>query len=95
MRRRRNPEIITGMVAADGTIQRGEDFTCTKVGGLGQYTLLFPSNFRFVAIAFTGHTNNNPTFYYDPSIGYVVIRIGNTSAVADTAFSFIATGYYQ
>jgi len=92
VRRRRDPEIISGRMNADGTIAAGDGFTCVK-GAAGNYTLRFPPNFIVVACCVTVVSITGNLVVATPSGNQVTIQLWSNSAVAtDMVFSFIATG---
>lgn len=96
MRRRRAPEIITGIVNADGSINRGDGFTVQK-SGAGQYTLFFPSGFRLMGFTMAKVGADTPFYLGGPTDRTVqVVSVSSIAAGGvDAAFSFIAVGIQQ
>jgi hypothetical protein len=92
MRRRRNPEIIAGRVAANGDVLAGEGFTVSRAQGTGIYVLTFAPGFRLVAVTAT------PTpwgwcatdSWADRSLR--VLTSPNGAALGDNSFAFVAVG---
>jgi len=96
MQNRRQPEIIAGYVASDGSIQRST--AEGVVGGrtaVGQFNLTFPSNFRLHTITVTG--GGAVAVCRIDSITERVVSMTwvtpNTLAAVDTNYSFVAVGF--
>lgn len=95
MRRRRNPEIISGRVNSDGTIQAGEGFVAIRTS-TGTYAILFPSSFRLVGVTASvinavGDADPNS---FSPN-GVTISTFTMASALSDMSFSFVAVGAQQ
>lgn len=94
MEKRRQPEIITGRVNADGTIAAGDGFTVQKTG-TGSYTLAFTQGFRVlscvtclsVLTTFLAY----PTAYTERTVAVSTFN-DSTGALGDQPFSFVAVG---
>ena len=98
MEKRRQPEIIAGVVNSDGSIAAGDGFTVQKAG-TATYVLTFPTSFRLisatgaadtagsaVSVMISARTVNSVTF---------ITRISNTATGADSTFAFTAVGVQQ
>ena len=97
MRQRRQPEIIAGRVAADGSIQTGDGFSVQKTGA-GAYTINLPSGFRtvgFTMSAYAGAGAVGGTFSASSVTSYGITTYNSSFAATDGAFSFIAVGVQQ
>lgn len=99
MQERRQPEIIGGYIASDGSIARGDGFSCVKAGtGLYDVTITAPG-FRLVAV--TGFVVNGGhlacgggTVPGERTFRFNVIT-SNTAAAVDGGFMFTAVGVQQ
>jgi hypothetical protein len=97
MEKRRQPEVITGYVNADGSIGSGDGFTVAK-GTAGNYTITFPPSFRMISLSgSSGVANGTFTLVNAPATQPQLVRLytANTAALVDSPFSFIAIGVQQ
>lgn len=93
MRRRRNPEIVSGRVNGDGTIAAGSDFTVTK-GSTGAYVVRpTPPMRAILAVHVTIISITGNLVVATPSGEQINVQLWNNSAVAaDMAFSITIVG---
>ena len=91
MRRRRNPEVVAGRVAADGSIVAGTGFAVQRTAA-GSYSITTPGLRPISATASPAAAPNGA--YMTAIAGDVfTIVVTNTSGVAvDVSFSFVAVG---
>lgn len=100
MRRRKNPEIVSGRINSDGSIAGGDGFSVTR-NSAGSYTITFQQGFRCVGASGNPlSTGSGVMIHFDPGIfGNLVRAYGFTSvatpAFADIAFTFVAVGVQQ
>lgn len=88
-RRRRNPEIIAGRVASDGTIVSGDGFTCVKTG-TGALSFRFPASFRL--IGWSAISSAGAAYIYSGAVGG---GIDTQASAGDAGVSFVAVGVQQ
>lgn len=94
MRRRRNPEVVSGRINADGSIAAGEGFTVIK-GTTGVYNISMPSGFRLIAVTTATAAGGNQVVAMDTfTEKSFIVRIYQAASVTavDSPFTFIATG---
>jgi hypothetical protein len=96
MRRRRNPEVIAGRIAADGSITTGDGFTCQK-GSTGTYVLTFPG-LRLLSVTANPALNGAWGIYeYQWTANAVTLFAFTTGGAiaADIPIAFVAVGVQQ
>jgi hypothetical protein len=98
MEKRRQPEIIAGIVNADGSINRGDGFTVRKTG-TGAYVVDLPSSFRLLSVTMTSYSGGAGVWGTStiPSATSFSVNVftPSTGAQIDGAFGFTAVGVQQ
>lgn len=95
-RRRRNPEIIAGRIAGDGSVLAGDGFTSRLISA-GLYELAFPSSFRLVGFTATAALNGRACSYQYQAANVTQVShwLTSTFAVESNPWSFVAVGVQQ
>lgn len=98
MRQRRQPEIIAGRVAADGTLSScTDDRTHTSKSATGIWVIYFPDSFRVVSVSVNCNQANN--YVMSASLGSGLVQVdafaSTTAARTDVPFTFTAVGVQQ
>jgi len=101
MRRRRNPEVISGQVSNVSVPTSGDGFTAVS-GGAGIHQVFLPSNFRIISVVATPNNPSAAMVTVDggtgaPIVGnsFVVRTYTAAGALAGVPWTFVAVGVQQ
>jgi hypothetical protein len=95
MRRRRNPEIISGRVNSGGAVEEGTGFTAQRTG-VGTYNVIFDSGFKLLGATITMYAGYGVVSAFSERIFTVNAgTVASPSVAQDSGFSFTAVGIQQ